>query len=105
MFGDHRKLEPLPPEKRARWRKEIDWLLAVTDHIVEFVPTEQVLKDGQSMEVRSNFLFAFLFRLHDIGSVLDNFNNHHLFIFLSISGYVYSAEERSPHEHPSIAQT
>ncbi|XP_078177511.1 RHO guanyl-nucleotide exchange factor 8 [Carex rostrata] len=52
VFGEHRKLEPLPPEKRVRWRKEVDWLLAVTDHIVEFVPTEQV-KDGQSMEVMS----------------------------------------------------
>ncbi|KAF3333132.1 rho guanine nucleotide exchange factor 8-like protein [Carex littledalei] len=52
VFGEHRKLEPLPPEKRARWRKEVDWLLAVTDHIVEFVPTEQV-KDGHSMEVMS----------------------------------------------------
>ncbi|KAJ1690854.1 hypothetical protein LUZ63_015009 [Rhynchospora breviuscula] len=52
VFGDHRKLEPLPPEKRVRWRKEVDWLLSVTDHIVEFVPTEQV-KDGQSMEVMS----------------------------------------------------
>jgi PRONE (Plant-specific Rop nucleotide exchanger) len=51
VFAEHRKLEPLSLERKARWRKEIDWLLAVTDHIVEFVPTEQV-KDGQSMEVR-----------------------------------------------------
>jgi PRONE (Plant-specific Rop nucleotide exchanger) len=59
VFGEHCKLEPLPPEKKARWRKEIGWLLAVTDHIVEFVPTEQVLKDGQSMEVRSDSCLLF----------------------------------------------
>ncbi|KAJ3692227.1 hypothetical protein LUZ60_012577 [Juncus effusus] len=53
VFGEHRKLEPLPPEKRLRWRKEVDWFLSVTDHIVEFVPMEQLLKDGQSMEVMS----------------------------------------------------
>ncbi|OAY80546.1 rho guanine nucleotide exchange factor 8-like [Ananas comosus] len=51
VFGEHRKLEPIPPELRARWRKEVDWLLSVTDHIVEFVPSAQTTKDGQSMEI------------------------------------------------------
>lgn len=38
-------------ERKARWRKEIDWLLSVTDHIVEFVPSQQKSKDGTNMEV------------------------------------------------------
>ncbi|KAI3759117.1 hypothetical protein L6452_06692 [Arctium lappa] len=33
--------EPMPPDGKARWWKEIDWLLSVIDHIVEFVPSKQ----------------------------------------------------------------
>lgn len=51
IFGEQRKLEPMPPERKARWRKEINWLLSVTDHIVEFVPSQQKSKEGVSMEV------------------------------------------------------
>ncbi|MCE3050418.1 hypothetical protein HAX54_047156 [Datura stramonium] len=50
VFGEMR-LEPMPAEKKAKWRKEIGWLLSVTDHIVEFVPCKQILKDGTNMEV------------------------------------------------------
>jgi len=42
----------MPPERKARWRKEIDWLLSVTDYVVEMVPTQQKSKDGSSMEVK-----------------------------------------------------
>jgi len=42
----------MPPERKARWRKEIDWLLSVTDYVVEMVPTQQKAKDGSSMEVK-----------------------------------------------------
>ncbi|KAK8453359.1 hypothetical protein SEVIR_5G271000v4 [Setaria viridis] len=38
-------------DRRARWNKEIDWLLSVTDHIVEFAPSQQVSEDGTNMEV------------------------------------------------------
>ncbi|KAL2924554.1 Rop guanine nucleotide exchange factor 12 [Bienertia sinuspersici] len=29
VFGEQRKLEPMAPENRARWKKEIDWLLSI----------------------------------------------------------------------------
>lgn len=51
MFGEIKKLEPMAAERKARWRKEINWLLSVTDHIVEFVPSNQTAKDGTNMEV------------------------------------------------------
>ncbi|GAB4839223.1 Rop guanine nucleotide exchange factor 12 [Ancistrocladus abbreviatus] len=51
VFGEQKRLEPMPPERRARWRKEVDWLLSVTDHIVELVPSQQQLPDGSNMEV------------------------------------------------------
>ncbi|KAK8602238.1 hypothetical protein V6N12_052052 [Hibiscus sabdariffa] len=50
IFGEKGKLEPLAPERKARWRKEMDWILSVTDHIVEFVPSKQTSKDGIDME-------------------------------------------------------
>ncbi|XP_051119307.1 rho guanine nucleotide exchange factor 8-like isoform X2 [Andrographis paniculata] len=51
VFGEQKKLEPMSEETRARWTKEIDWLLSVTDYIVEFIPTTQRLKDGRTVEV------------------------------------------------------
>ncbi|VFQ82584.1 unnamed protein product [Cuscuta campestris] len=51
VFGDIKRLEPMPPERKARWRKEIDWLLSVTDYIVELIPSKQKSKDGSTLEV------------------------------------------------------
>ncbi|KAJ1284746.1 hypothetical protein BS78_03G228700 [Paspalum vaginatum] len=51
IFGEQRRLEPMSAERRTRWNKEIDWLLSVTDHIVEFAPSQQVSEDGTNMEV------------------------------------------------------
>lgn len=51
VFGEMKRLEPMPAERKAKWRKEIGWLLSVTDHIVEFVPCKQVSKAGTNMEV------------------------------------------------------
>ncbi|XAR53349.1 hypothetical protein NMG60_11021881 [Bertholletia excelsa] len=51
VFGEQRKLEPMSEENRSRWKKEMDWLLSVSDYIVEFVPSQQKSKDGTNMEV------------------------------------------------------
>ncbi|XP_008793048.2 rho guanine nucleotide exchange factor 8 isoform X1 [Phoenix dactylifera] len=51
VFGEQWRLEPMSAERKARWRREIDWLLSVTDHIVEFVASQQKSKDGTSMEI------------------------------------------------------
>ncbi|CAN4115393.1 unnamed protein product [Withania somnifera] len=50
-FGEQKRLEPMPVDRKVKWRKEIDWLLSVTDHVVEFVPSKQISKDGTCMEV------------------------------------------------------
>ncbi|EHA8591171.1 Rho guanine nucleotide exchange factor 8 [Cocos nucifera] len=34
VFGEQWRLEPMSAERKARWRREIDWLLSVTDHII-----------------------------------------------------------------------
>ncbi|CAH9122810.1 unnamed protein product, partial [Cuscuta epithymum] len=51
VFGEIKKLEPMAAERKERWRKEINWLLSVTDHIVEFVPSNQTSKDGTILEI------------------------------------------------------
>lgn len=51
VFGEQSKLEPMAPERKARWKKEIGWLLSVADYIVEFVPCRQKAKDGTNMEI------------------------------------------------------
>lgn len=51
IFGQLWRLEPLLPEKKTMWRREMDWLLCVSDHIVELVPTWQTFPDGSKLEV------------------------------------------------------
>ncbi|XP_047942698.1 rop guanine nucleotide exchange factor 9-like [Salvia hispanica] len=51
VFGEQSKLEPMSEERKTRWKREVDWLVSVTDHIVEFVASEQKGKDGTNMEI------------------------------------------------------
>jgi len=51
IFGQLWKLEPFPAERRTVWRREMEWLLSVSDHIVELVPTLQTFPDGSTSEV------------------------------------------------------
>ncbi|QCE08966.1 hypothetical protein DEO72_LG10g185 [Vigna unguiculata] len=51
IYGEQKRLEPMPAERKAKWKKEIDWLLSVTDYVVEMVPSQQKSKDGSSMEI------------------------------------------------------
>ncbi|KAJ8441518.1 hypothetical protein Cgig2_026319 [Carnegiea gigantea] len=46
IFGNALKLEPLKPEKKMMWKKEMDCLLSVCDYIVEFGP-----QDGHDLEL------------------------------------------------------
>lgn len=51
LFGELWRLEPLSEDRRTRWRREMEWLLSVSDHIVELVPSWQTFPDGSSTEV------------------------------------------------------
>lgn len=50
-FGQLWRLEPLPSDKKQMWRREMECLLCVSDHIVEFKPSWQTLADGSRHEV------------------------------------------------------
>lgn len=54
VFGQFWKLEPLAPEKKTMWKREMDCLLAVCDYIVEFTPDSQNFPDGTTLEVMTS---------------------------------------------------
>uniref|UniRef100_A0A5B7C770 Putative rop guanine nucleotide exchange factor 1 n=1 Tax=Davidia involucrata TaxID=16924 RepID=A0A5B7C770_DAVIN len=51
VFGELWRLEPLAPPKKAMWRREMEWLLCVSDSIVELVPSIQQFPGGGTYEV------------------------------------------------------
>ncbi|KAG9138811.1 hypothetical protein Leryth_007449 [Lithospermum erythrorhizon] len=51
VFGQVWRLEPLTDEKKSMWRREMEWLVSVSEHIVELVPTWQTFPDGSKLEV------------------------------------------------------
>uniref|UniRef100_A0A5B7AWU5 Putative rop guanine nucleotide exchange factor 14 n=1 Tax=Davidia involucrata TaxID=16924 RepID=A0A5B7AWU5_DAVIN len=51
VFGELWKLEPLPEERKSKWRREMDWLLSPTNHMVELVPAKQNGANGRSLEI------------------------------------------------------
>ncbi|XP_047316454.1 rop guanine nucleotide exchange factor 7-like isoform X2 [Impatiens glandulifera] len=51
LFGQIWKLQPLPIEKRSMWRRELEWLLCVSDHILQLMPSFQTFPDGTKLEI------------------------------------------------------
>lgn len=51
VFGQLWKLEPLAPHKKETWCRDMDWLLCVSDSIVELVPSLQEFPGGGTFEV------------------------------------------------------
>lgn len=87
----------MPAERKAKWRKEIDWLLSVTDYIVEMVPSQQKSKDGSSMEVQNPLPLSISFLLSSI------FTNKIIYFDWSIDND-HTTKNRSTYEHPCLAQ-
>ncbi|KAI3711622.1 hypothetical protein L1987_70161 [Smallanthus sonchifolius] len=90
-FGEQHKLAPMAEDRKKRWRREVGWLLSVTDYIVEFVPSQQTSKDGSNMEVmmtkqrgdlRMNIPALKKLDAMLIGC-LDNFKNQNQFWYVS----------------------
>ncbi|KAL8526809.1 hypothetical protein ACS0TY_015870 [Phlomoides rotata] len=54
LFGQIWRLEPLQMEKKIMWRREMNWLLCVSDHIVELIPSCQTFPDGTKLEVMTS---------------------------------------------------
>lgn len=80
VFGEQWRLEPMSAERKARWRKEIDWLLCVTDYVVEFVPSQQKSKDGGNMEVRIVTLSLSLSL--DLSHKIINTSNYIIYVYM-----------------------
>ncbi|KAH7553763.1 hypothetical protein ACOSP7_029386 [Xanthoceras sorbifolium] len=84
LFGQLWRLEPLAPEKKAMWRREMEWFLCVSDHIVELMPSWQTFPDGSELEVMTcrprSDLYVNLPALRKLDNmlleILDSFDNH-----------------------------
>ncbi|KAL5076808.1 hypothetical protein RYX36_015792 [Vicia faba] len=50
-FGQLWRLEPLPCEKKEMWKREMEWFVSISDHIVELIPSWQTFPDGKKLEV------------------------------------------------------
>ncbi|XP_065858548.1 rop guanine nucleotide exchange factor 7-like [Euphorbia lathyris] len=65
------------------WKREMEWLLCVSDHIVELIPSWQTFPDGSKLEVMSysprSDLFINLLALRKLDNmlldVLESFTN------------------------------
>ncbi|XP_074270543.1 rop guanine nucleotide exchange factor 14-like [Silene latifolia] len=51
VFGELWKLEPLAEEGKAKWIKEMNWLLSPANYMVELVPAEQSGSNGRTFEI------------------------------------------------------
>ncbi|KAK2974316.1 hypothetical protein RJ640_026877 [Escallonia rubra] len=51
VFGELWRLEPMAPQKKEMWRREMEWLLCLSDSIVELVPSIQQFPGGGTYEV------------------------------------------------------
>ncbi|KAG8077527.1 hypothetical protein GUJ93_ZPchr0007g6006 [Zizania palustris] len=106
VFGEQRRLEPMSGDRRTRWNKEIDWLLSVTDHIVEFVPSQQASMDGTSMEVmgtqQRRDLVMNIPALRKLDAMLleylDNFKDEQEFWYVSKNAADESEEGDAPRQ-------
>ncbi|XP_060175470.1 rop guanine nucleotide exchange factor 5-like [Lycium barbarum] len=83
IFGQLWRLEPMAEEKKSMWRREMEWIVSVSDHIVELIPSWQTFPDGSKLEVMTNRPRADLFinlpalrKLDNmLNEILDSFTN------------------------------
>ncbi|KAJ8535450.1 hypothetical protein K7X08_023170 [Anisodus acutangulus] len=83
IFGQLWRLEPVPLEKKSMWQREMEWLVSVSDHIVELKPSWQTFPDGTKLEVMTSRpradLFINLPALRKLDNmlieILDSFTN------------------------------
>ncbi|XWS56643.1 hypothetical protein CRYUN_Cryun09bG0103600 [Craigia yunnanensis] len=83
IFGQLWRLEPIPEEKKSMWKREMEWLICVCDHIVELIPSWQNFPDGSKLEVMTrrprSDVFINLPALRKLDNmlldILDNFTN------------------------------
>ncbi|KAK3004087.1 hypothetical protein RJ639_017887 [Escallonia herrerae] len=68
VFGELWKLEPLPEERKRKWRREMDWLLSPTNYMVELVPAKQNGPNGRTVEEMLDSMVATEFWYAEGGS-------------------------------------
>ncbi|KAG9146242.1 hypothetical protein Leryth_007942 [Lithospermum erythrorhizon] len=54
VFDQMWMLKPLADEKKSMWRREMEWLVSVCDHVIELMPSWQAFPDGTKLEVMTS---------------------------------------------------
>lgn len=75
----------MPSEKKSMWQREMEWLLSVSEHIVELIPSWQTFPDGNRLEV---ILVRFLDML--AVKLFYKFQLHVYFIIIILDGCILS---------------
>ncbi|CAI0439116.1 unnamed protein product [Linum tenue] len=91
VFGEQWRLEPMSNERKTRWRREIDLLLSVTDHIVEFVAAQQgnvevnsrLIPHSQKKKKIDSLFQQFVQIVLKMLGTLDNFKEQSEFTYVS----------------------
>lgn len=115
VFGELWKLEPLAPQKRSMWQREMEWLLCVSDSIVELVPSVQEFPGSGSFEImvaqQRSDLYVNLPALKKLDgmliSILDRFHDTEFYyvdrgIIVSDGEHIKAYESSPPSRRPSI---
>ncbi|KAE8669305.1 Rop guanine nucleotide exchange factor 5 [Hibiscus syriacus] len=104
IIGQLWRLEPISEEKKSMWKREMEWLVCVSDHIVEFIPSWQNFPDGSKLEVMTcrprSDLFINLAGLRKLDNmlldILDSFTSTEFCITLSEIEVPYSYLDTLP---------
>ncbi|CAI9104806.1 OLC1v1003569C1 [Oldenlandia corymbosa var. corymbosa] len=114
VFGELWRLEPLAPQKKAMWCREMEWLLSVSDSIVELVPSKQQFPDGggtyEVMETRPRSdLYMNLPALKKLDamliSILDGFQDEKEFWYVDRGIIVANGVECGDEFSPSVSSS
>ncbi|KAI8547165.1 hypothetical protein RHMOL_Rhmol07G0173800 [Rhododendron molle] len=76
VFGELWRLEPLPEERKSKWRTEMDWLLTPTKYMVELVPSKRIGANGRTMEETLDSMVSAEFWYTEGGSWAEGRSRH-----------------------------
>ncbi|GAB2291900.1 Rop guanine nucleotide exchange factor 1 [Dionaea muscipula] len=111
VFGELWRLQPLAQQKRRMWCREMEWLLSVSDSIVELVPSIQEFPGGGTFEIMAtrprSDLYVNLPALKKLDgmllTMLDGFKENE-FWYVDRGVVAAEAEDRVYSSRPSVRQ-
>ena len=98
MFGQLRQLQPLPAALKQQWVKDLQCLLAPTEHIVVKVPAVKVCQDGSHVDILTDV------PREDVASYLPLLNSIDHQVLAALDLFAHHTDDhaaRTPPRHPA----